>query len=259
MKSSYAIRQKHLYLARKINFLTKLLYMQENTTQIIPQQEQQEQNTRIFIDYREHIIIDSFHTQNIPFTTQNLPIGDFIIQNNTNKLIIERKTFSDLVSSIIDGRFRDQKSRLSQLSLHENNVSILFIFEKNQFPPKFSKNKDGAILNLLFNSTFKVLFSNSPTHTTNLLYNIYHKFSSFIFPQNLQPVQQINLKNYKKHSNTSPFFKLLISIDGISTVTANKICSVYPNFNSFYNDFITQNCKLKINKTVQQNLSKLFC
>jgi ERCC4-type nuclease len=43
-----------------------------------------------------------------------LPIGDVLIQTNEEKdvLIIERKTFSDLLSSIKDGRYEEQSYRL---------------------------------------------------------------------------------------------------------------------------------------------------
>ena len=43
-----------------------------------------------------------------------LPIGDVLIQTNEGKdvLIIERKTFADLLSSIKDGRYEEQSYRL---------------------------------------------------------------------------------------------------------------------------------------------------
>ena len=39
---------------------------------------------------------------------RNLNIGDFVI----GRYIIERKTLSDLASSILDGRYKEQSSRL---------------------------------------------------------------------------------------------------------------------------------------------------
>ena len=41
-----------------------------------------------------------------------LPLGDVILcENNTEKLIIERKSLGDLASSIKDGRYEEQSYR----------------------------------------------------------------------------------------------------------------------------------------------------
>lgn len=46
--------------------------------------------------------------------TSTLPVGDFLLQDpaGTTVAIIERKTFADLASSITDGRWESQRSRL---------------------------------------------------------------------------------------------------------------------------------------------------
>jgi len=78
------------------------------------------------------------------YKISNLVIGDFIYkntqitdecdnihENGSNDVssvyyIIERKSISDLASSIKDGRFREQKERLSQ-----SNANIIYIIEGN--------------------------------------------------------------------------------------------------------------------------------
>ncbi len=62
--------------------------------------------------------------------SETLPIGDIIIcDGDTEKLIIERKTISDLQSSIKDGRYEEQSYRLNGLNHHNHN--IIYLIEGN--------------------------------------------------------------------------------------------------------------------------------
>jgi len=55
--------------------------------------------------------------------SENLPIGDFIISDNKeDKLIIERKSVTDLLASIKDGRYEEQSYRLNGLPIHNHNI-----------------------------------------------------------------------------------------------------------------------------------------
>ena len=42
----------------------------------------------------------------------SLDLGDIVIQNGDDAIVIERKTIADLAASIQDGRHREQKARL---------------------------------------------------------------------------------------------------------------------------------------------------
>ena len=72
----------------------------------------------IKIDFRETDLFNKINAflstnkkENITVTSDNLPLGDIIIcdDKGTEKLIIERKTLSDLAASIRDGRYKEQK------------------------------------------------------------------------------------------------------------------------------------------------------
>ena len=69
------------------------------------------------IDYREKDIYDMFKKSGVPDSVTleepcNLDIGDIIIKaSDGNQVIIERKRFDDLASSIKDGRYDEQKMR----------------------------------------------------------------------------------------------------------------------------------------------------
>ena len=71
----------------------------------------------------------------------NLDIGDFIIKNNDDKvvMIFERKSLNDLMASIKDGRYNEQSYRLSNYPLHNHNIYYIiegnisdFIYKNNE-------------------------------------------------------------------------------------------------------------------------------
>ena len=83
---------------------------------------------RIVIDRRERELINKTNEslfrlpeedkKHIEIIVEDLLIGDILIQNNekTNLLIIERKTFPDLLASVKDGRYAEQSHRLTNTS-----------------------------------------------------------------------------------------------------------------------------------------------
>jgi len=89
---------------------------------------------KIIIDNRENELIKIITqlintTQNfkdLQISTENLPLGDIIISDGIDeKLIIERKTVNDLLSSIKDGRYEEQSYRLNGLEHHNHNIIYL--------------------------------------------------------------------------------------------------------------------------------------
>ena len=111
---------------------------------------------RLIIDKRETVLFQKCSeelsrllqetTKKITIIQQDLPIGDMIIQKDdeTTLLIIERKSFSDLLSSIKDGRYEEQSHRLlntSELPPH----SIVYLIEG-----MFSNLKNPKDKNLIF-------------------------------------------------------------------------------------------------------------
>jgi len=89
----------------------------------------------LLVDYREKWFFDDIekHPKSIPtecIKSVALPVGDFVVSETedfTSAIyIIERKSISDLAASIVDGRFREQKSRLAE-SL--NSESVVYLIE----------------------------------------------------------------------------------------------------------------------------------
>ena len=64
--------------------------------------------------------------KNLTIKSETLPIGDIIIEDDkAEKLIIERKSVSDLLASIKDGRYEEQSYRLNGLDHHNHNIIYL--------------------------------------------------------------------------------------------------------------------------------------
>ena len=92
---------------------------------------------QIVIDIREHALIDKLReiaaanpTTPITIETSALLLGDVLIKiNETHEIILyERKSFTDLLASIRDGRYEEQSHRLIHTSgMHPHN--IVYILE----------------------------------------------------------------------------------------------------------------------------------
>jgi crossover junction endonuclease MUS81 len=196
----------------------------------------------IQVDYREAKIIQEFKSLGIPYTTANLPIGDYIIYSNSPtdtqdiKCIIERKTISDLCSSITDGRFREQKQRLLD-SFSGIPDKIVYIIEGSYSASTIPKTTvDSAILNLIFKHCYRVIFTESPNHTAAQIALLAKKIteginlSSTSTSTSTSAMSTSNLLT--KSKNQDPFIAQLVSIKGIS---ANIASSIKKEYSCMYN------------------------
>lgn len=106
-----------------------------------------ESSAKLVVDYREHGVISALQTLGVEFKTDNLPVADFEIGGGT-PLLIERKTPSDLMASLTDKRYRQQKERLKLRS--EEGAKVLFLLEGKQFqtPTKMEPRIRAAFLSM---------------------------------------------------------------------------------------------------------------
>jgi ERCC4-type nuclease len=79
----------------------------------------------IVLDNREHSLISLLPTA----TVQQLPVGDAWIKvSEQTKLVVERKTTADFEASFLDGRYREQRTRLLAFCA-EQKAKALYILE----------------------------------------------------------------------------------------------------------------------------------
>ena len=89
---------------------------------------------KIVLDVREKNLIREMNVKcragagdaELSLEVQQLNLGDVLLYSGSNLLaVIERKTVQDLESSIRDGRYREQCSRLKSLPIEDRKVIIL--------------------------------------------------------------------------------------------------------------------------------------
>ena len=125
------------------------------------------ENLRIVVDEREKKsgIPDLLRAVGINLEIKTLPIGDYIVAPET---IVERKSVSDLISSIFDGRLFDQCNRLKQHFAHpvilmEGNVEEIEQIVEN--PLVFY----GALSAVAIDFKIPIIPTPSATHTAKML------------------------------------------------------------------------------------------
>ena len=192
----------------------------------------------IEIDNREPITIKEYFSnyeikfKNLEIKFKNLVQGDFIIRDLEQNilLIIERKTISDLLSSVKDSRYIEQSERYSELDIPNNK--IIYIIEGNY--EKFNKDSIefktiySCIFSLNYNKGFTVLFTESINSTCIIIEEylnrlIENKISSK-FKLNLVKKQTITKDNIDSY--------MLNLVPGIGLETAKEI--LYITNKSFY-------------------------
>jgi len=170
------------------------------------------------------------------YRISNLNVGDFLIikeqeplieekeSNNKIKFIIERKSINDLACSIVDNRFKEQKSRLSQ-----TNNSIIYIIEgniskcKSKIPHSTLKS---SIINLMCKNDFLVFKTDSELDTLEYLLLLYKKVNNNELEMN---DNKVTVPGKKKNEIQNSFINQLTVINGVSIVVAQKIHEIYKN------------------------------
>jgi ERCC4-type nuclease len=89
---------------------------------------------RVKVDIREQDLIQCCENliktipsfKDLVLVRETLPLGDIIIgDDNSDRVIIERKSLRDLNASIKDGRYEEQSYRLNGISHHNHNIIYL--------------------------------------------------------------------------------------------------------------------------------------
>ena len=184
--------------------------------------------TTIIIDNREiklydEIISRDLETYDINIEKKQLELGDILIYNEHIKILFERKTKTDFISSIKDGRYREQKSRL--LSLEDTKV--LYIFE-NGYILQSDSMLEGAIINTIFRDNIDILFTKNIEDTVTLLLTICirlcKKADIFVFkPRDYSMNIKMKTKKIENIDNKTCFILQLSQIPSISNTIANTI------------------------------------
>ena len=228
----------------------------------------------ILIDSREKDLITMFSLlkPDINIITQQLALGDSIIGD---KIIIERKTLTDLAASIKDGRYREQSFRL-QKSLEEG-FSVIYMIEGNLDLYVGNITKDTIVRTMYSLTTkgFQVFLTKHVKETAYFIIQIAEKIksketkSSGVYEETEGIIQKQKNTNITR-DNISIF--MLCQIPGISTVTATVLMDNYKHITllikalsenpecleSFEYINVKTNKSKKLNKNVIKNIKEFL-
>jgi ERCC4-type nuclease len=224
---------------------------------------------KIILDCRETNLHKSCETlikstvkfKDIKINTENLLIGDISINDDEGNVIIlfERKTITDLISSIKDGRYREQSYRLNGSEHHNHNIIYLIEGSIGQYVDK--QIIYSSMFSLNYFKGFSVFRSNNIDETAYILCNAFVKLQKdkdkIPYYSNIKLDKDEKDKSYstvikkKKNANINKenFGEIVLcQIPSISSTTAISIMGEFKNI-----DTLIQ--KLKENKNCLNDIT----
>lgn len=180
--------------------------------------------TKLVIDSREHHIIEAIK---FPYIKRTLDVGDFLLLNELDEpiMVIERKTIADLESSIVDGRYHEQKARLIKFGCENKECMVSYLIEINTLA--LSTRVLGAITNTQIRDNIHCILSSSIRGTLSILQSLLKNFEGFKTRENERYTQNIKVKKKDNITINSCFILQLMQIPLISENVAAIFASRY--------------------------------
>ncbi len=187
--------------------------------------------TDLVIDCRESALQLKLDEMNAAYTSEQLTIGDVQVRTRqTGQLLFvaERKTGADLYSSIVDGRFAEQRERLK--ALREPNLKVCYILENYNSRWRNAQQSNvvsGALENLVLTHGIAVLPTVDLTQTAKVVVSIAKKVTG----ADCSPSTSNGLKHTQKKEVIMErlFEHQLNLIPGVSMKIAEAIVEKYPS------------------------------
>lgn len=195
-------------------------------------------------------------------TTRTLDIADVHIQiDGTTVLLIERKTNDDLRSSLLDGRYKEQKNRLLNTGIPVLYIlegeSLLFKRQNEDTNVTLDKSLQTIELDLGLNKHTKLLRTKNVEETA-----LYLQFCGQYFQNNTHNTEKVAtaedflcMKKSKCINSDNMLKIMLCQIPGVSINTANSLSNhFHGSSHRFFcslddpNQFITEISNIKLNK-----------
>ena len=194
---------------------------------------------KIIIDKRERGILDIIKDiDDIEYEEKMLDIGDIQIINDVNEIeyLIERKTINDLMSSVIDGRYKEQKTRILE---NIDKSKFIYLIEMTGYVKKYEKMINGFLLNNIFRDNITIIYSFNIQHSINLIITFYNKLKYKEFLVDNKMVNFIHNQTKKKKILENKFENVLMCIPNVSIETAKVIKLKYEKLINLIDDFKT--------------------
>jgi len=200
----------------------------------------------VIADYREREVIENLKGLGASVNEMNLKVGDFICSGDG--VVVERKTHSDFVSSITDGRMFEQLKHLKEN--YERPIIIVEGFSDREINENALK---ATIASLI--TKFNVSFINTKNSldTAKMVYWLAKKEQEDVhkhlgFKQGKKPKETKLLQEY-----------VLSSIPGISKVLATRLLEKFGSIEQVVNAQEMELSKVKgVGKKLASKVKKLL-
>jgi ERCC4-type nuclease len=177
----------------------------------------------------------------------NLEYGDFIFEiDNQPLLIIERKSIADLVSSVKDTRYHNQKINLLNKFDRKNVYYIIeglndFNSNNKYFDERISKDLVlSCILNTMIRDDIKIFQTKNIEDTYNLLNNIWDRLRKNVNKYIEPSIPELQIKKCSNITKDNCFMYQLSQIPGLSLKSAKAVTEIYPNMSLFYSELLSK-------------------
>jgi ERCC4-type nuclease len=178
------------------------------------------------IDYREKALLERFPL----IQPKNLTLGDITIEKEGKELIIiERKTVSDLASSICDGRYKEQSFRLTENPVPNHN--IMYIIE-GSLDTSCSLNKKtllSSLISLWYHKGFTIFRTENVDETSEFIKTLFEKLQKDDEKPHVESEYASTVKKQKRDKITEENIHIIMlsQIPGISATIASAIMTEY--------------------------------
>jgi crossover junction endonuclease MUS81 len=220
-----------------------------------------DRNINLIIDNRESKLITYLDTKKaIPFQKKQLLLGDIQIYVNKNEnnitpfidYVIERKTIKDLLASVKDGRYKEQKGRILSQIEQKNVGAFFYIIEgsSHYLKPYEKTIYQGALISISLRDNIHIIKTDTPYDTGDFLVRLYKRLIKEDVSSKKQDIQDINnetqpikyietLKASKKANIDAPTSQIMALgvVPGISYKIATSILKEYNTLSDLFDTY----------------------
>ena len=225
----------------------------------------------LIIDNREGKLIELIKSKptdtfKIPYELKSLQIGDIVISSPLHPdktLIIERKCMTDMIASIKDGRYKEQKVRLLAEAANNPNTKICYLIEGNMQDLRFPNEKTvfyGSIVSSIFRDEIPLIRTGNLHETLDIIIRIHERMSKDITdffkpkPITTSIIQTNNIDNTLSNNNS---YNNIYNIDNPVNITLqNDIDNITTN-NTTTNTYLNSIKKCKKDNLTPQIWNQL--
>ena len=226
-------------------------------------------NINIRIDNRENKLIAYLEAKKeISYEKKQLLLGDiqYLINNTETSTfidyVIERKTVKDLLASVKDGRYKEQKGRiLSQIEQKKIGTFFYIIEGSSHYLKPYEKSiYQGALISISLRDNIHIIKTDSFCDTGDFLIRLYKRLIKedlHNIENEIQPIKYIETLKASKKANIEPITAQCMAlgvVPGISYKMATEIIKKYKTLGDLfgaYQSLETEEEKINLLKNIE--------